>query len=565
MQHGETVMSLGMTVSKADMRRGGRMPGFPLMLVRLAALFLTFLTLTAEVGGAFAHASLVGSEPADGAALASPPPRILLDFNEPVAPQVLKLVRPGGGTEVIAGYERHGNAIIIPMPADVGPGSYALSWRVISEDGHPVGGTLVFAVGGAVLAHAADDVSAGPALDAMIWIFRVALYVGLFFGVGGAVFHAFVAETSAAARRIAAAFLAIGLLAAPVSLGLLGLDALAQPVSAFLRTDVWAAALGTSYARTIAAAVLSLAAALVSLRTRRDGILSRLAAALAWAGVALAPALSGHASTAPPEILTRPAVALHAGALVFWLGALLPLATLLRRGGTDGGKALARFSHAIPWAVAPLVVSGLVLASIQVGAPAALWSTGYGAVLLAKLALISLLLALAAFNRWRLTSRAGRGDSQAVRRLAALIAVEMALVVAVLGIVALWRFTPPPRALAASAAPFAHMQVHLHGPKAMAMIELSPDPPGPVAVTLTLTDAALAPLAAKEVEVALSNAAAGIEPIRRQARPAGAIGIWTVDDLQMPVAGHWTIRVGILVSDFERLFLEGYLDVPGQN
>jgi copper transport protein len=48
-------------------------------------------------------------------------------------------------------------------------------------------------------------------------------------------------------------------------------------------------------------------------------------------GVGLALAMSGHASSASSQWLTRPAVLAHGIAVACWIGALAPLAILLRQ------------------------------------------------------------------------------------------------------------------------------------------------------------------------------------------------------------------------------------------
>ena len=106
-------------------------------------------------------------------------------------------------------------------------------------------------------------------------------------------------------------------------------------------------------------------------------------------------------------------VFVHAASLAFWIGSLVPLAGLLRRDRADALPALARFSRAIPFAIAPLIVSGFVLALVQIETPRALLATGYGRLLVAKLCLVGILLAIAAWNRFRVTpavaGRPGRG------------------------------------------------------------------------------------------------------------------------------------------------------------
>jgi copper transport protein len=251
-------------------------------------------------------------------------------------------------------------------------------------------------------------------------------------------------------------------------------------------------------------------------------------------------------------------VFVHVVGVSIWTGALLPLGLLLLgREKEAGPAALARFSAMIPYAVAPLVLAGILLAVIQVGTPEALVTTGYGLVLLAKAALLVPLFALAAINRLWLTRPALAGDALATRRLAASVAAEIVLVAVILAVVALWRFTPPPRSLAAAIAPSA--MAHLHSEKAMALVTITPGQAGPVTVSVTLAAADGAALVAKEVTLTFTNAPAGIEPIRRGAILAD--GTWRSEGMTLPVSGQWTVRVAALITDFDQITVEGTVEI----
>jgi copper transport protein len=63
-----------------------------------------------------------------------------------------------------------------------------------------------------------------------------------------------------------------------------------------------------------------------------------------------------------------------------------------------------------------------------------------------------------------------------------------------------------------------------------------------------------------KLRVALSNTAAGIEPIERQAA-RGDDGVWRVRGLSIPVSGRWTVELEVLVSDFEMLRLSETLEI----
>jgi copper transport protein len=79
-------------------------------------------------------------------------------------------------------------------------------------------------------------------------------------------------------------------------------------------------------------------------------------------------------------------------------------------------------------------------------------------------------------------------------------------------------------------------------------------------------DGAFQPLAAKEVTLVLASPAAGIEPLRRRAQRMGDSttfsSTWRIDDLTIPVAGQWNLRVEVLINDFEKVTLEETVRLP---
>jgi len=526
---------------------------------RYAAWLALLLTLVAFLvpQAAWAHASLLRAEPAENAVLAAGPGGFRLTFNEPVSPLVLRLVRPDGGVETLGDARLEDTTLAIPAPAGLGRGTYALSWRVVSEDGHPVGGSVVFSIGapGAGPPQAAE--TSDRPVKAAIWLTRILLYAALLLGVGGAAFRAAIAPLPPGAAPALVVLMLTGLAAVPLSVGLQGLDALEVPLGGIGRGIVWTTGWGTSYGTTAAVAALALASGVVALALRR-GRISSLVALLALVAAGTALAASGHASAAAPQILTRPAVALHAIGIAVWAGALLPLGLHLRAGGPDAAAALRRFSALIPFAIAPLAAAGILLAVIQLDRLSALWTTAYGLVFLVKLALLLALFGLAALNRWRLTAPARAGDGRAARRLARSVAAETALVLAIFAAAATWRFTPPPRALAEAAAQ--PVSIHIHTAPAMADLTITPGRAGPVTASIMVMTGDFGPLDAQEVTLVLSNPAAGIEPIRRKAVKPGD-GTWRVDGLVIPVPGRWAVRIDVLISDFQIAKLEDVIDI----
>jgi copper transport protein len=175
-----------------------------------------------------------------------------------------------------------------------------------------------------------------------------------------------------------------------------------------------------------------------------------------------------------------------------------------------------------------------------------------------KLALFAILLGLAVINRVRLTGSARRGEAKAVRDLRRSIGIEVVLVLAIFAVAASWRFTPPPRALAATAA--APVSIHIHAGKAMADLTIAPGRTGPATASIALLSGDFGALSAKEVTLVMANREAGVEQIRR---PAARLpdGNWRVDDLNLPLPGRWSVRIDILVSDFEVVKLEDTIEI----
>lgn len=505
---------------------------------------------------AFAHATLISSVPADGTTAATPPSTLVLTFNEPVSALVLRLIGPDGRGQLLPNPEGRHERVEIRAPSALANGTHALSWRVISLDGHPVGGTIVFSVGAPGTAAPDAQATSDTAVVTALWLAKIVVYIGIFVGIGGSFFAAWIAGRPTS-RSSSVATLMMGIAATIIAVGLQGLDALGLSLSNLSDVIVWGSGIGTSFGAT---AIVAASALLVSLfgLALTSPIAARAASLLGiiLAGVALA--LSGHASTASPRMVMQAAVFVHAVAVAFWIGALMPLAAMLR--DRQGMAALVRFSRSIPWGVAALIASGAVLAVAEVRQPAALATTAYGRIMSAKLALVLLLLALAAWNRFRATPAAVADAAGARRQLQRTIIAEMILVICIFGLVASWRFTPPPRALAVAAVQPGLL--HIHTAEAMADIRFEPRDAGTARASIVIMTGDFHGLDAKDVQLTIENRAAGVEAISRPA-VKGNDAVWRAEHVPIPQGGRWDVRLDILVDDFRKIILEGRVDLRG--
>jgi copper transport protein len=526
---------------------------FPVRALRdlLQAVALTLvlvLALVLQSGTASAHAVLVSSTPEAGQRLDAPPTRLVLKFSEPVSEVVTTLVSRKGEPvrlpSTVAGDE-----VTIDLAKPLSPGAYALSWRVVSEDGHPVAASIVFAVGrDAILAGLAGATAAPAWLQALTWATKFLFYASCLFGVGGAFFAVWIVRR-APTRRVAIPLVSAAICAL-LLVGFLGLEENGASIAALGQMQTWAEAVKSSLARSMALVALALLSAAIA-RPGMPGGKALSAASLLALGTGFA--LTGHASGAGIAWLSFAAVSAHVAAVCFWSGSLPGLWRLLAQEDGGQGQALSRFSAAILVSVTVMIATGSYLAYIQVGTIAGLFYTDYGKVLATKLALVATALALGAYNRFRLTPRVQQGDAPAMRAMRAVVSIEILLIVLVLGVTALWRFTPPPRALALR---HTVVSLHLHDPVAMAMVTFKTGPDLAFDVDLAIETGTFKPLDPQEVTLRMSTADGTVAPFKVPLRHV-APGLWRAGHFQAPCDCHWTLRVDIFVTDFDLVTLNG--------
>jgi methionine-rich copper-binding protein CopC len=132
--------------------------------VRVAAVLVGLALPTALSSGASAHDSLAGSSPASGAALTTAPAAVTLSFEEaPLAAGLAVAVLAPDRTSVTAGTPVvTGTAVVTPLRPLTASGTYAVAWRAVSADGHPVTGTFSFSLALAPAAASPSVTTAPP-------------------------------------------------------------------------------------------------------------------------------------------------------------------------------------------------------------------------------------------------------------------------------------------------------------------------------------------------------------------------------------------------------------------
>jgi methionine-rich copper-binding protein CopC len=115
-----------------------------------------------SAGPASAHTKLVSSSPSEGSSLSAAPTQVVLDFDEIPTVKTVRAQSTDGTLVALGRPEQSGAHVTVSWPAGTAPGLYRLVYSLISDDGDPVEGTLIFSYAGAA-ASAAPAAIAAPA------------------------------------------------------------------------------------------------------------------------------------------------------------------------------------------------------------------------------------------------------------------------------------------------------------------------------------------------------------------------------------------------------------------
>jgi copper transport protein len=288
-------------------------------------------------------------------------------------------------------------------------------------------------------------------------------------------------------------------------------------------------------------------------------VAANAATMLGWVGAAVlvgAEIVTGHTRTTDPAWLTWAADAVHVTGAAIWFGGLAAFAvTLHRRRREDdpvgAATTVGRFSTLAAWSVLGLTVAGGTLAWTQVRALHALTSTTYGWTLIAKVAVVTLVLLMALYNNRRLVpavTRSGDDAPHAWAKLGRTVRWELAGIVLALGFTAmLVNIQPAAEAAGVSGAystfvPFGDGQVNLVvDPNRVGMNEIH---------IYLLTPGGLPAITEGGVTIEMSLPSEEVGPFVRETEFAGP-GHFLHTGPELALPGTWEITVKQRISEFE--------------
>jgi copper transport protein len=563
--------------------RIGRIDGARRRVVAVLTAVLCVWGLFAA-SSASAHATVVSSDPADGALLATAPSRVTVTYNEAVSLQLgaLRVFAPDG-SQVEVGSADHldgkPQTASVPLKSGLRNGTYVVSWRVISADSHPVRGAWTFSIG-ATSAPNSGGAEAAPTgsrtLGVLFGIARWLAYLCFAALAGGALFLIAFAPKLADDRRLRAI---IGggwfvlLLGTVASLLLQGPYGGGFGLGRTFDVDVLRATLHTRLGTALAWRLILLGAAgvMVSwIATRLAEASVRARQAVGGVGAAIAVALAttwsvaDHSGTGSQVALALPADVLHLLAMAAWIGGLAALASSVlgpQTAALDDDARLTlvrRFSTTAFAAVCVLAATGVYQGWRQVRHWDALFDTDYGRLLIIKSSIFLVLLALGFLARRILAAK-----SPDLPRLRRSVAAEFGLALAVLAVTALLVESQPAAEAAPKAGPVSASSPFDTGSAngtGTVNVTLDPARVGPDQLHIYVLDKNGAQESVPEVDSSLALPAQQLGPIPVKLQLAGP-GHYTASNVVVPMAGKWQVLVTVRTTDIDQATVIVNVDV----
>jgi copper transport protein len=413
------------------------------------------------------HATLLRSTPAANSHLTTPPETIRLVFSEQVVPEMsqITLGRPDGSSVLlkVANDPHDVHTLVGTVPGGSTSGRYKVAWRILSADGHPVGGSFTFALEGpgdssqpgAIVPPPATktqnspdstvtDSAASPSSGMSPEMKPVPVLASLFRGLGlGALMTGvgvlFFGVTSRERRNLAPRVLIVGAIAIGATLLVAHLIAWLEHVSptgslsgAFLES-----ALGSTIGRVeLLRTVLALLALWAIALTRRD-----MPAVILGGACLVVSGAIGHPA-AIDSYWTIPAKMLHLVAGSAWIGGLVWLVWLSRCDEAACRIEAGRVSSVALISVIVIALSGLLQTFFFLNTPADLLHSRYGQLVLAKMTGLAILVALGAYNRFGVLPQLEAPSGP--KRLSRSVKLEIAVLTMIILIGGLLAYEPTP-------------------------------------------------------------------------------------------------------------------------
>ena len=417
------------------------------------------------------HATLLRSTPAANSRIAKFPEAVRLVFSEQIVPelsQITLVLSSGDSVRLKVANDPHDvHTLIGTGPADAAwPGGPSkIVWRVLSADGHPVGGIFSFTVTtGAVVASTTPVVTPAPIrpapADTSAALIAapatsptaaaeekpIPVMAALFRGVGLGAFMIgigvlFLGLTAGERRTlipgaVVTSLIAVGtlLLVAHAMAWVEHISPTNKPTGSFI-SSVLASNVGRVELARVVLAVLTLWG--IALARHR-----KIALGLGIACIVLSGAV-GHPAAIHP-LLAIPTKSIHLLAASVWGGGLVWLLWVARQDMRACEIEARRVSSIALFAVIAILVTGLIQTVLFLNTPSDLFRYDYGKLVFNKIVGLLILIGFGAYHKFKLVPRVETAETQ--RKLSRSMKLELAIMTVVILLSGFVAYVPTPPA-----------------------------------------------------------------------------------------------------------------------
>jgi len=524
---------------------------FSLSLIGLLCLLcLLCLSVSLHPAKGFAHSTLINAVPAESSSLSASPPQIILTFNERLEKELYAIkVMDTNDKSVTANkavMSLDQTKVMLSLPA-LPKGTYTVSYKIISADGHPVGGSYVFTFGHTVEGEGAPQTPAvqiggGLTTDityaqVLLLISRIVFYSS-FLGLIGWIFwvHSYKTEDMEIRlfdRKRALFLQRILLLSLLLMIYTQALDMLDDwqwhdVASLFFSTNV-----GISWLVTLGLSLIGFGLLLRSKLFDSLWVLLMLAAKVA----------NGHAMSFSPRSDMIVFDFLHLLFASVWVGGLLYIVFHWRKYHNYTLKFIPLFSRYALISLVFLTISGTLYALGILPKISYVLYSQWGILLLSKIGLVVLVFASGGILRYFMK----KNREKSLQRMFKMDVSLMILILTVVGVLTYLHPLPANKAL----------YWHVMGSNIHMTMEITPNEPGknlfyvqvwlpenqpkPKSVHLALTDESDADLGA--IAVPIAESPADYDP---NVYSGFLSYTYTATGPYLPFAGKWGIEVTVM-------------------
>lgn len=402
-----------------------------IMMIVLSVIIISLLLPNYTM----AHSYVVESSPADKMTVTEVPETIKITFNAPIQTAFFSLEVLNDAGERVDNDESEVKESTLQnsLPKELANGSYTINWKIVSNDGHTMEGTQSFTLDAPIpvkeegpkeitkeepesvvekkettVQKETVDETKTENINSRQSINQFLLYIGFSLFAGVLLFHSILLPKNMAfnMNKRSKTLLWLGFLAMAISI------IISLPIQVLSLTNEFSVSTTQQTLReTIFGTVWIIKAALLIIlflasiwATKQQNTSSLSVLSILLLGLMLAKSFIGHTMITDYKALAISMNFLHLASMAFWLGGLLALCMLLPTfiNKTEQNElywtTIQSFSRLATIFVSILLLSGVINTLQYLPSLNSLISTNYGLVLLAKIALVVIMILLGFVN-----------------------------------------------------------------------------------------------------------------------------------------------------------------------